>query len=60
MLSDILIFNVTNNEFRKVADGGDFKFYSKNNQIAMVGTKVIALVDDLSDHNLNLIEWSLG
>ena len=45
-LSDVLIFNVTSKECHKVADGGDYKFMSDNNQIALKGNKVIALVFD--------------
>ena len=43
-LSDILVFNVGNNECRKVADGGNFKFLSLTNQAALVQNKVVALV----------------
>ena len=58
-LSDILVFNVGNNECRKVADaGGDFKFWSRINQAALVKNKVVALVE--KDICYTLIEWTLG
>lgn len=58
-LSDVVVFNVVNKECRKVADGGDLKFTSDNNQIALIGGKVIALVFEKDDIPC-LIEWSKG
>lgn len=58
-LSDVVVFDVINKECRKVADGGDLKFTSDNNQIALVGNKVIALVFEKDDIPC-LIEWSKG
>ncbi len=58
MLSDILVFNVGNNECRKVADGGNFKFCLQINQAALVQNKVVALV--CNDNGPVLIEWTLG
>jgi hypothetical protein len=45
-LSDVLIFNVAKREITKFTDGGNEKFSSDNNQIALVGNKIIALVFD--------------
>ena len=53
-----MVFNVTNNECRKVADSGGYKFYSVGNQAALVGNEVIALVDNFE--NNYLIKWTLG
>ena len=58
-LSDVVVFNVTKNESRKVADGNFFKFKSPDNQTALVGNKVIALVYN-DKYKPCLIEWTLG
>ena len=56
-----MVFNVTNKKCRKVANGGDYKFGSNNNnQSAMGGNKVVALVLDRNDFSQHLIEWTLG
>ena len=56
-LSDVVVLNVTNNTYRKVAEGGDYKFWSASNQIALVGNKVIAQVND-DEQTPSLIKWT--
>jgi len=57
-LSDVLVYDIDKKECQKVADGV-FKFTSDNNQITLVGDKVVALVFD-EDDTPCLIEWSKG
>ena len=58
-LSDVLIFDVIKIEITKVSEGFNFRFTSDNNQIALVGGNVIALVFDEDDIPC-LIEWKKG
>ena len=58
-LSDVLIFNVTSKECRKVDAGkAELKFCSNTNQTALVGNKIVALVNFYKTPCL--IKWKIG